>query len=81
VRLLRAASIDARFLGTSGFPPCAYDDPASLAPLLPEMVTAEMRVDHRLLEPCARCSFQNRCLGVHKAYAESHGASGVVPIE
>lgn len=80
VRVLRAEGIDVRFLGTSGFTPCAFDDPASLAPLLPEFVTDDMRTDRMYLEPCAPCALRERCLGIHKAYADAHGARGVEPV-
>ncbi len=80
VRLLRAEGIEVRFLGTSGFTPCAFDDPNSLASLLPAVVTEEMRNDRMFLEPCAVCSLRARCLGVHKAYADAHGARGVEPV-
>jgi hypothetical protein len=80
VRILRDAGIDVHFLGTSGFSPCALDDPASFTALLPEVVTDDMRTDRMFLEPCTSCSVQQRCLGIHKAYAEAHGARGVEPV-
>jgi MoaA/NifB/PqqE/SkfB family radical SAM enzyme len=80
VRILRDEGIDARFLGTSGFTPCAFDDPASLAPLLPKVVTEEMRADRLFVEGCSQCSLRPRCLGVHKAYVAAHGAQGVEPV-
>ena len=76
-RHLRAEGIDVRFLGTSGFPPCAFDDPASLVSLLPEVVSEEMRADRVFLEPCAACALRQRCLGIHRTYADAHGARGV----
>jgi uncharacterized Fe-S cluster-containing radical SAM superfamily protein len=80
VRILRDAGIEVHFLGTSGFTPCAFDDPASLAALLPRTVTDDMRTDRTFVEPCTSCTLQQRCLGVHRTYAEAHGARGVEPV-
>jgi MoaA/NifB/PqqE/SkfB family radical SAM enzyme len=77
VRMLRAAGIDARFLGTSGFTPCAFDDPISLAPLLPEAVSEEMRAGRVFVEPCSACSLRDRCLGIHKEYVAAYVGQGV----
>jgi hypothetical protein len=78
--ILRRAGIDVRFLGPSGFPPCAFEDPASLAPLLPEVVGEEMRAERTFVESCSSCALRARCLGVHDAYVAQHGARGVVPV-
>jgi pyruvate-formate lyase-activating enzyme len=80
VRVLSGAGIEVRFLGPSGFTPCAFDDAASLAPLLPAALGEEMRSERTFVEPCARCSLRARCLGVHKEYAARHGGRGVEPV-
>lgn len=80
VRLLRERGIHVSFLGTSGFTPCAYDDPASLLALLPEVVTAAMREGRTFVQACAGCSLRSRCLGLHEAYVTRHGERGVEPI-
>ncbi len=77
VRILREHDIYVSFLGTSGFPPCTFDDPASLGPDLPDTVTDEMREGRTFLESCSSCSLRGRCLGVHEAYMEQHGGRGV----
>ena len=79
VRTLRAQDIYVSLLGTSGFPPCAFDDPASLESLLPETVTDEMRESRVFLEACSSCSLRNRCLGIHETYVEQHGSRGIDP--
>jgi len=80
VRILRERDIYVSFLGTSGFTPCAFDDPASLEPILPEVVTEEMRESRRFVEACSSCSLRPRCLGLHKTYVEQHGGRGVEPV-
>ncbi len=79
VRILREHDIYVSFLGTSGFTPCAFDDPASIASTLPETVTDEMRDGRVFLEACSSCSLRNRCLGIHETYVEQHGGRGVEP--
>lgn len=80
VRILRAADIYVSFLGTSGFTPCAYDDPAAIEPMLPQAVTDEMRASRTFVEACVGCSLRSRCLGVHETYVEQHGSRGVQPV-
>lgn len=80
VRILREQNIYVSFLGTSGFTPCALEDPASLAPFLPERVTDEMRESRTFVEGCSVCALRTRCLGVHHTYVEQHGARGVEPV-
>ncbi len=80
VRILRERDIYVSFLGTSGFTPCAFDDPASLALILPETVTDEMRDARVFVEVCSSCSLRNRCLGIHETYVEQHGDRGVEAI-
>jgi hypothetical protein len=77
VRILRDADIYVSFLGTSGFTPCAFDDPASLESTLPQTVTDEMRASRTFVEACAGCALRSRCLGVHETYVEQHGSRGV----
>jgi len=80
VRILRERGIYVSFLGTSGFTPCAFDDPASLAPMLPEVVTEEMRDSRMFVESCSICALRARCLGVHTTYVEQHGGRGIAPV-
>lgn len=80
VRMLREQDIYVSFLGTSGFTPCALEDPASLAPLLPEKVTDEMRESRTFVACCSDCSLRSRCLGVHQSYVEQHGSRGIAPV-
>jgi pyruvate-formate lyase-activating enzyme len=80
VRTLREREIYVSFLGTSGFTPCAYDEPGALAATLPEQVTEEMREGRVFVACCSACSLRRRCLGVHEAYVEQHGDRGVTPV-
>lgn len=77
VRRLRAAGIEARTLGTSGFPVCALDDAAREAAALPVSVADEQRAGRTFVAACTACAVRSRCLGVHEAYVAVHGDRGV----
>ncbi len=79
-QILKEAGIEVRFLGTSGFPPCAYADPGSLLDSLPEVVSDDMRTDRVFVDACRPCALRERCLGVHKTYVDAFGGRGVEPI-
>lgn len=80
VRHLRAAGIEARFLGMSGFPVCAVESPEEELHLLPVSVADDQRVDRRFVDPCVDCAVRPRCLGVHHTYVQAHGGRGVVAV-
>lgn len=80
LRALAAAGIEARVLGTSGFTPCAVDEPAAVAAQAPPGVGADLRAGRAFVDACDTCDWRPRCLGLHTAYVAAHGSRGVTPI-
>lgn len=80
IRVLRAAAIEVRFLGMSGFPVCAVESPQFEIHRLPARERDDNRSDRRFVDPCGECAVRDRCLGVHKTYVAAHGGRGVIPL-
>lgn len=73
-RLLRAANIETRVLGMSGFPLCATDEP------VPEReVSASEREGHTYATACESCALRPRCVGVAPMYLDAWGERGLSP--
>ena len=73
-RLLRAANIETRVLGMSGFPLCATDEP------VPEReVSAGEREGHTYASACDACALRPRCVGVVPMYLDAWGERGLTP--
>ncbi len=80
IAYLRAAGIDVRFLGMSGFPVCAVEHPEQEIDSLPNSIPDDLRSDRDFPEPCERCAVKPRCFGIHRTYVQVHGARGVSPL-
>ena len=80
MRILEAAGIEVRVLGTSGFTPCALESPAALVQQLPELGSEQLSADRTFVEVCAGCAARSRCLGLHVTYVAAHGSRGVTPL-
>jgi pyruvate-formate lyase-activating enzyme len=80
MRILAAADVEVRVLGSSGFTPCAIEAPAGLVETLPALRDEQRSADRTFVEACAACSARSRCLGLHVTYVAAHGSRGVVPL-
>ncbi len=74
----RRAKIPVRLAPESGPPPCAFPGPAasmfSLSPGAPRLP------NHVHLEPCARCSIQDRCSGLPEKHLERFAPPSMRPV-
>lgn len=74
LRALRAAGVEARALGMSGFPLCATEDPA------PQRDVTDAERGERVYGACCGgCAARSRCVGVPSVYREVFGDRGLAP--
>lgn len=78
LRVLRAAGVEARFLGMGGFPLCAVDDPRAERP--PRPLADGERGARVYGRPCEGCALRPWCGGVPAEYLEACGDGGLRPV-
>jgi len=80
LRILRAAGVTTKAVGTCGFPPCLLAEAPELLTRMDPSAQHEMdTVGREYVDACEQCSMRDHCMGVRREYVARFGSRGLTP--